>query len=79
MHISVRAQAGARKEKVTEAKNGRLMIAVKESAERNRANHRVRVLVAEHFKVPLAKTRLVSGHTSPAKIFDVVTGDAGEK
>jgi uncharacterized protein YggU (UPF0235/DUF167 family) len=71
MYISVRVQVGARKEKVEELKKGRLKIAVKEPAERNLANRRVRELVATYFKIPQSKVRLISGHTSPAKIFDV--------
>jgi len=71
MHISVRVQAQARKERVEEAGKGRLKIAVKEPAERNLANRRVYELVAAHFGIPRGKVRLVSGHTSPAKIFDI--------
>ena len=44
---------------------------VKEKAERNMANTRVRELVAEHFGVPVGKAKLVSGHHSPSKIFSV--------
>jgi uncharacterized protein YggU (UPF0235/DUF167 family) len=71
MYISVRVQAGAKRETVKVGANGRLMIAVKEPAERNRANRRARELLAEHLKVPLGKVRLISGYTSPAKMFDV--------
>ncbi len=71
MYISVRVQAGARRESLEASGNGRLTIAVKEPAERNLANRRVRELVAEHLSLPLEKVRLISGHTSPSKIFDI--------
>ncbi len=71
MYISVRVQAGAKREMVKEAKKGRLLMAVKEPAERNQANRRALELVAAHFKIAKNKVRLVSGHTSPAKVFSV--------
>ncbi|MDB5225161.1 MAG: hypothetical protein JWL87_113 [Candidatus Adlerbacteria bacterium] len=69
MYVSVRVVAGAKKELVEELPKGRLKIWVKEPAERNLANHRVRELVAAHLNLPLADVRLLSGHTSPSKIF----------
>lgn len=71
MYISVHVSAGAKRELVESLPKGRLKIAVKEPAERNMANKRVRELVAAHFLLPLNKVRLISGHTSPAKIFDI--------
>ena len=70
MHLSVRVVAGAKKEKV-EMAGKRLNISVKEPAKQNLANRRVRQLVAAHLGLPVAKVRLISGHTSPAKIFSV--------
>ncbi len=71
MHVSVRVTADAKREKVIEAARGRLMIAVKEPAERNAANRRVLELVAAHHHIPKNHVRLVSGHHSPSKVFDV--------
>lgn len=71
MYISVRVVAGAKVEKVEELPRGRLKISVKAPAKQNLANHRVRELVAEHLNLPLAQVRLLSGHTSPSKIFSV--------
>jgi len=71
MYISVRVVAGAKQEKVEALPKGRLKVWVKAPAERNLANHRVRELVAQHLKLPLAQVRLLSGHTSPSKIFSV--------
>lgn len=71
MYVSVHVSAGAKRESLEELPKGRLKISVKAPAERNLANHRVRELVAAHFLLPLHKVRLISGHTSPAKIFDI--------
>jgi len=70
MYVSVRVVAGAKKEKV-EHTGERLKISVKEPAQRGLANRRVRQLVAAHYKLTLTKVRLISGHTSPSKIFSV--------
>lgn len=71
MYVSVRVVAGAKQESVEALPRGRLKISVKAPAERNLANTRVRKLVAEHLKLPLVQVRLLSGHTSPSKIFSV--------
>ena len=71
MYISVHVSAGAKRELVEVLPKGRLKVSVKEPAERNMANKRVRELVAAHFFLPINKVRLISGHTSPAKIFDI--------
>lgn len=71
MYISVRVVAGAKQERVEVLPRGRLKVWVKAPAERNLANKRVRELVAAHLKLPLAQVRLLSGHTSPSKIFSV--------
>ena len=50
MYVKVMVTPSAKKEKVEE-KNGELFISVKEPAQRNLANKRVRELVASHFGV----------------------------
>lgn len=71
MYISVRVLPGARQEKVEALPKGRLRISVREPAERNLANRRVRELLAGHLGLPLAQVRLLGGHTSPSKLFAV--------
>lgn len=66
--IRVRVTAGARKETITE-KDGTFSIAVKEPAEANAANARVRAMLAAQFGVPLARVQLKSGHQKPSKLF----------
>lgn len=74
MYIKVIVNAGAKKEKVEEGKKGVLEISVKEPAQRNLANTRVRELIALRFKVPLSAVRILSGHRSPHKLLSVHTG-----
>lgn len=50
-------------------------VSVRELAERNLANRRIIELVARHFKLPVGKVRIISGHHSPSKILNVGVGD----
>lgn len=71
MYVRVEVRPGARKESVLQTDDKTYTIAVKEPAERNLANLRVREVLAEHLSVPIGKVRMVSGHRSPRKIFDI--------
>lgn len=71
MYVRVEVRPGARKESVLQTDDKTYTIAVKEPAERNLANARVREVLAEHLSVPIGKVRMVSGHRSPRKIFDI--------
>ncbi len=69
IHVKVWPDAG--EELVKEGKKGGLEIFVREPPLQNRANTRVCVLVARHFKVPLEAVRIVSGHRTRGKILSV--------
>ena len=69
--VKVKVVAGAKKERLEEEKEGVFTIAVRERAERNEANTRVRELVAEYFAVPMGKVRMVTGHHGPTKRFEI--------
>ena len=71
MYVRVAVIPGAKKEKVTRESDTRFEMQVKEPAERNLANRRVKTLLAEHLNVQEGKIRLVTGHRSPVKMFDV--------
>ncbi|MFA6519513.1 MAG: DUF167 domain-containing protein [Candidatus Paceibacterota bacterium] len=72
MFIKVFVTPGAKKEKIEE-KGDTLRISVREPATQNLANTRVRELVAERFKAPLGKVRILTGHRSRAKMISVTT------
>ncbi|MEK7066280.1 MAG: DUF167 family protein [Patescibacteria group bacterium] len=72
MYIKVKATPGVKKELITKVSEDTFRVSVKEKAERNMANGRIREVLAEYFALPLSKIRLVSGHRSPSKIFDIL-------
>lgn len=69
--ISVRVTAGARKELFEKTGESEFVISVKDPAERNEANDRVRVLLARHFRVPVSSVRFVSGMRAKKKVFSI--------
>ena len=71
MYIQVHVVAGAKKERVVRMSAERYDMWVREPAERNLANGRLRTLVARELSVPEANVRLVGGHRSPRKVFSV--------
>ncbi|MEK7134453.1 MAG: DUF167 domain-containing protein [Patescibacteria group bacterium] len=73
MFIRVKVVPNAKKESFTpeEGKENCFIASVREKAERNRANTRVRELVAGHFGVSVGKARLISGHHTRTKMFSV--------
>lgn len=71
MYVRVHAVPDARKERVQEEKDGSLTIWVKEPAAQNRANGRIRELVAERYTVETKRVRMLTGHHSSSKMFSV--------
>lgn len=73
MYIRVNATPNAKKEIVTRISVERYNISVREPAERNLANRRIRELLARDLSIPENAVRLISGHRSPHKIFSIHT------
>ena len=67
-YIHIKVTAGARKESWKQKSRDHFEVSVKEKAEHNMANARVIELVAEYFKVPINKVRIVNGHHHPSKL-----------
>lgn len=65
--------AGAKKENFTCDAPDHCTITVRQQAERNMANTRVRELVASHYGCTVSAVRIVSGHHSPHKILSITT------
>ena len=78
VYIKVFVTPGARKEKV-EKKGEMLLIAVKEPALGNRANDRVREIVALRLGVVVGKVRILAGHRSRGKMLSVTINRASEE
>lgn len=75
MYIKVHVVAGARKERVTKTGEARFDIVVKEPAERNLANGRIREILAEQLNVSLSNVRILTGHHSPSKVYTIEIGE----
>lgn len=71
MYIRVQATPRAKREQVIFDAPDQYRIFVKEPAERNLANTRIRELLARECQVSLHSVRLISGHRSPSKIFSI--------
>lgn len=78
MYIKVFVTPDAKKEKVEE-KGESLLISVREPAAQNRANERVRELIALRLGTPLGKVRILTGHRSRAKMISVTIERASEE
>ena len=72
MYIKVKVITGAKKEEVCRADDITFKIAVRERAERNMANKRIIEILADQYDISLNRVRLVSGHHSPSKIFNIL-------
>ena len=77
MYVKVFVTPGAKREKVEvrpakKVDDGEtLLISVKEPAEQNRANNRVRELIAERLGVRVGQVRILTGHRSRVKMISV--------
>lgn len=71
MYIKVRVATRIRKELFTKISGDSFLVSVKEPALQNRANTRVRELIANHFGILSKQARIVSGHHSPNKILSI--------
>jgi uncharacterized protein YggU (UPF0235/DUF167 family) len=71
MYIKVRVVAGSRKEKITQINDAEYQMIIKEPAKNNLANNKIKDILANEMKVERGKVRLITGHQSPSKIFDV--------
>lgn len=71
MYVKVRVYPNTKKEKITKLSEHQFEITVREPAERNLANVRVRELIALEYGVSVKIVRIVTGHHSPSKILDV--------
>lgn len=70
MYLKVFVTPGAKRETVAE-KGDALHISVREPAERNLANDRVRALIAARLGIPVGHVRILTGHRSRAKMISV--------
>ena len=72
MHIKVKVTPGAKVEKIEQLSLDRYIVSVQEEPERGMATARVREVLAEYLKIPLARLRIISGRNRPNKIFEII-------
>ena len=72
MYVRVKAIPRAKQESIKKEKGkDRFLVSVREKAEENRANERIREILAHEFHISVGKVRLISGHHSPTKMFSL--------
>ncbi|OHB25954.1 MAG: hypothetical protein A2542_01035 [Parcubacteria group bacterium RIFOXYD2_FULL_52_8] len=71
MYVHVQVVAKAREERVVRKKEAYYLIHVREPAQQNRANERIRELIALEFRVALPRVRIINGHHSPSKLLAI--------
>ena len=62
MYLKVNITTSAKKELISKKSPDYFDISVKEKAEENKANIRMLEILAEHFKIPKNKIRIIKGH-----------------
>ena len=72
MLIKVKAKPRSKKEGVKQITKELYEVRVNQPPEKGRANERIKELLAEYFKVPKSKVKLVRGETSKEKIFEIL-------
>lgn len=73
MYVKVKVTPDAKREQVTKESDTVFRMEVKEPAERNLANERVKQLLRDALGIKNGEVRLVAGHRSGSKVFDVLT------
>lgn len=71
MYLRISVVPKAKKELLEKLSENRWQIFVKESAEQNQANNRVRTLIAREVGVPPTQVRILTGHHSRVKLISV--------
>lgn len=71
MYIRVKIAPNSKKESIIKKSDNIFEISVKEKAERNMANDKVRELVASYCKVSIDSVRIINGHHSPTKLISI--------
>ena len=70
--VKVKVFPKTKKEKFVECSDNSFEIYVREPAERNMANTRVRELIARHFGVELSKVVIRTGHRARGKTLAII-------
>lgn len=69
--IFVKVKPGSKIEKIKKIDDKNFEVWVKEPAKQGKANSRLLKVLADYFKIPLSKVKIVAGHTSKKKIIEI--------
>lgn len=72
MKLFVRAKIRAREARIKKIDDTHFEVAVKEPPVDGRANQAILEALSEYLEIPTSRLKIVSGHTSRQKIFEVV-------
>ena len=73
MEYRIKVKAGAGKEGVLLARDGRLVVSVRAKREEGRANTRACELIAEYFSVDTKSVIIVHGHQRSSKVVRLIS------
>lgn len=71
MYLRVTVTPGAKREELIKEKENAWRISVREPAEQNLANNRVRELIARELSVRIGAVRILTGHRGRSKMISV--------
>ncbi len=72
MLIKVKVFPGSKKEEIIKKTEDSLDVKVKARPEKNEANRAVVTVLADYFKIPAGKIRMIKGSKQRNKIFDII-------
>ena len=72
MLIHIKIEPESKEDSVTEKNKTSYIVKVREEAKENKANNKMLVLLARHFKIERNKLRIITGHHSPSKIIEIL-------
>ncbi len=73
MYVKVTVHPDSKKEELIQKSEISFEVKVKEKAERNMANNRIRQILADFYGVTVGKVRIINGHHSPRKMLSIDT------
>lgn len=71
MKITVKVKTGAREERVEKIDEANFAVSVKARPEKGRANSAVAAALAEYFRVPKSRVKILSGHSAKTKLLEI--------
>ena len=71
MRLFIKAKPGAKREGVERINATHFVVRVKARAKAGEANRAIEKALAEYFKAPVAKVRIIRGHSSREKVVEL--------